>query len=532
MTASTLTTSNSITKPDRFANAPWLKWVIAITVSFAAILEVVDSSIVNVALPDMQGNLGATLSEVGWVITGYGIATAIMIPLTAWLGDFFGRKRYFLFSLIGFTISSVFCGFATNLPMLVAGRILQGLCGGGLIAKAQSILFETFPKEEQGMAQALFGIGVIVGPVIGPTLGGFLTDTLGWRWIFFINIPFGILAITMAAIFLPNQNERKISKVDWLGISLLVIFISCLQTVLEQGQQEDWFSSKMITTLTIIGVVGAAVFIFHELRTKLPAVNLRVLKYRSLSGGSLYSLMLGMGLYGATFAVPIFCQNILHYTAMQTGMLMLPSAIASGLMMPVIGKLSGKVDPRVMIGGGAIGSAVSMFMLASMNPDTSAESMFWPLLLRGAASVFMFMSLSMASVGALPKASIPDGSGIYNLARQIGGSLGIAIITLVLDQREAFHRAMLVSNFSEYNPIFRDRLATMTGAFQAHSGDFSLAHTQALASLNGMLNVQASILSFADIFRMVGLAFIISLPLLFLLANPFRGAAKEALNAH
>lgn len=312
MSASVLSAPKPITKPDRFADAPWLKWVIAITVSFAAILEVVDSSIVNVALPDMQGNLGATLSEVGWVITGYGIATAIMIPLTAWLGDFFGRKRYFLFSLIGFTISSVFCGFATNLPMLVAGRILQGLCGGGLIAKAQSILFETFPKEEQGMAQALFGIGVIVGPVIGPTLGGFLTDTLGWRWIFFINIPFGILAISMAAIFLPNQNERKISKVDWIGISLLVLFISCLQTVLEQGQQEDWFSSRMITTLTVIAVVGAAAFIYHELRTKVPAVNLRVLKYRSLSGGSMYSLMLGMGLYGASLRRAYFLSK--HFT--------------------------------------------------------------------------------------------------------------------------------------------------------------------------------------------------------------------------
>ncbi len=530
MTASIRTAPPTIKKAHETAEAPWLKWVIAITVSFAAILEVVDSSIVNVALPDMQGNLGATLSEVGWVITGYGIATAIMIPLTAWLGDFFGRKRYFLFSLIGFTLSSVFCGFATSLPMLVTGRILQGLCGGGLIAKAQSILFETFPREEQGMAQALFGIGVIVGPVIGPTLGGYLTDTLGWRWIFFINIPFGILATTMAALFLPNQNERKISKVDWLGIGLLVLFIASLQTVLEQGQQEDWFSSRMITTLTISGIVGAAAFIFHELRTKAPAVNLRVLKYRALSGGSMYSLMLGMGLYGATFAVPIFCQNILHYTAMQTGMLMLPSAIASGLMMPVIGKLSGKVDPRIMIGGGAIGSAVSMFMLASINPDTSADTMFWPLLLRGASSVFMFMSLSMASVGALPKASIPDGSGIYNLSRQIGGSLGIAIITLVLEQREAFHRAMLVANFSEYNPIFRDRLAALTGAFQAHTSDFSVAHSQAIASLNNMLNVQATILSFADIFRMVGFAFIISLPLLFLLSNPAK--STKPLTAH
>lgn len=510
---------------------PWLKWVIAITVSFAAILEVVDSSIVNVALPDMQGNLGATLSEVGWVITGYGIATAIMIPLTAWLGDFFGRKRYFLFSLIGFTLASVFCGFATNLPMLVTGRILQGLCGGGLIAKAQSILFETFPKEEQGMAQALFGVGVIVGPVIGPTLGGFLTDTLGWRWIFFINIPFGFLAITMAALFLPNQNERKATKVDWFGIGLLVLCITSLQTVLEQGQQEDWFSSRLILSLSIAGLLGFCAFVVQELRTKAPAVNLRVLKHRALTGGSVYSLVLGMGIYGATFAVPIFCQNILHYTAMQTGMLMLPSALASGLMMPVIGKLTGKVDPRLMIAAGAIGSAVSMFMLASINPNTNPDTMFWPLLLRGASSVFMFMSLSMASVGALPKADIPDGSGIYNLSRQIGGSLGIAIITLVLSQRESFHRAMLLDNFNVFNPTFRAQLAALTAAFQAHTTDFNSAHSQAITSLNGMLNMQASILSFGDIFRMVGVAFVLSLPLLLLLGKP-DGAKGEAVPSH
>ncbi len=522
--------SSSISTEEKIKTSPWLKWVIAITVSFAAILEVVDSSIVNVALPNMQGNLGATLSEVGWVITGYGIATAIMIPLTAWLGDFFGRKNYFLFSLIGFTLSSVFCGFAGNLPMLVAGRIMQGLCGGGLIAKAQSILFETFPKEEQGMAQALFGLGVIVGPVIGPTLGGYLTDTLGWRWIFFINIPFGILAITMAALFLPNQNQRKSSKIDWLGIALLVLCISSLQTVLEQGQQDDWLSSKFIVTLMITGLVGMLAFIVHELRIHAPAVNLRVLKHKALIGGSIYSLALGMGLAGATFAVPIFCQNILHYTAMQTGMLMFPSAIASGLMMPVIGKLSGKIDPRIMIGAGAIGTAISMYFFTSINPNTNADTMFWPLLLRGASSVFMFMSLSMASVGALPKADIPDASGIYNLSRQMGSSLGIAIITMVLDQREAFHRSVLVANFNTLNPIFRERLAGLTASFQSHNIDFNVAHNQALSTLNNMLNMQASVLSFADIFGLAGLMFIASLPLLLLLGKPAK--SSEPMAAH
>jgi len=509
---------------ERISKSPWLKWIIAITVSFAAILEVVDSSIVNVALPNMQGNLGATLSEVGWVITGYGIATAIMIPLTAWLGDFFGRKRYFLFSLIGFTLSSVLCGFATSLPMLVAARILQGLCGGGLIAKAQSILFETFPKEEQGMAQALFGIGVIVGPVIGPTLGGFLTDTLGWRWIFFINIPFGILAVTMAALFLPNESKRQATKIDWWGIGLLILCVSSLQTVLEQGQQDDWLSSKFIVTLIVSGIVGLLAFIMQELRSKTPAVNLRVLKHRSLVGGSLYSLVLGMGISGATFAVPIFCQNELNFTAMQTGLIMLPSALASALMMPLLGKLSGKVDPRLMIGAGAVGTAISMFILTSINPDTSASTMFWPLLLRGASSVFMFLSLSMASVGALPKADIPAATGIYNLARQMGNSLGIAIITTVLDWREAFHRSVLLSNFNMYNPLFRDRLAAITAGFQAHGINFNTAHGQALSSLNNLLNAQASILSFGDIFNLVGITFLLSLPLLLLLQKPSQNA--------
>src|SRR5579883_2767961 len=222
-----------------------IKWLIAITVSFAAVMELIDTSIVNVALTDMQGNLGATLSEIGWVVTGYAVANAIIIPLSAWLGDVFGRKRYFVFSLIGFTLSSILCGMATSLPMLVAARILQGLCGGGLLAKAQAVLFETFPREEQGQAQALFGIGVIVGPVIGPTLGGYLTDTLGWRWIFFINIPFGILAVLMAMLFLPSGDKPKKSSIDWIGILLLIVSIGSLQTMLEQGNQEDWFSSRL-----------------------------------------------------------------------------------------------------------------------------------------------------------------------------------------------------------------------------------------------------------------------------------------------
>ncbi|HKB89126.1 MAG TPA: DHA2 family efflux MFS transporter permease subunit, partial [Opitutaceae bacterium] len=289
----------------RLAKKGMLKWVIAITASLGAILEVIDTSIINVALPDIQGNLGATLSEAGWVSTGYSCANVIIIPLTAWLSLRFGKKQYLLFSLIGFTLASALCGMATNLTMLVIARILQGLAGGGLLAKAQSLLFETFPREEQGQAQALFGIGVIAGPALGPVLGGYLTDTLGWRWIFFINLPFGILAVLMAMTFLPRDRESEIGHqaVDWTGIGLLTIGLACFQTMLEEGQQDDWFSSHFITTMAVGSVIGMGLFIWRELSIDFPAVDLRVLRFRSLAAGSTYSLVLGMGIYGVVFAV-------------------------------------------------------------------------------------------------------------------------------------------------------------------------------------------------------------------------------------
>ena len=269
----------------------YLKWAIALTASLGAILEVIDTSIVNVALTDVQASLGATVSEVGWVVSGYGIANVIMIPLSAWLGDYFGRKNYFVFSLIGFTAASVLCGFSVNLPMLVLSRIAQGLFGGGLLAKAQAILFETFPPEEQGLAQAVFGIGVIAGPAIGPTLGGYLTDGLGWRWIFFVNLPFGILAVIMAVMFLPidRAQDRRNPTVDWWGIGLLVIAVGSLQTLLEEGEKNDWFESSEIVLLAIASLVGLGLFIWRELSIDNPAVNLRVLKHKSLVAGSIYS---------------------------------------------------------------------------------------------------------------------------------------------------------------------------------------------------------------------------------------------------
>ena len=481
----------------------------------------------------MQGTLGATVSEIGWVSTSYTIANVILIPLTAWLGDYFGRKTYFIFSLVGFTIASVLCGLSTNLPMLIVSRIIQGLCGGGLLAKAQAILFETFPPAEQGVAQSVFGVGVIAGPAIGPTLGGYLTDNLGWRWIFFVNIPFGIAAVIMANLFLPkdqNLDKQHSQVVDWWGIALLAISVGCLQTVLEEGETDDWFSSSFISSLTVTGCIGLALFIWRELTTKHPAVDLKVLRHRSLAAGSVYSGILGMGLYGALFAVPIFTQSVLQFTAMQTGFLLAPGALASAIVMILLGKLSGKVDARLMVAGGAVGTALVMFQLASITPQTGPDDLFWPLVERGGFSVLMFLPLSLATLGPLPKQDVSAGSGFYNLTRQLGGSVGIAVLTTLLDRRESFHRARLVEHVSAYDPETNQRLDSLTGALQSQGIDPVTAHQKALGLLDQSVNLQSAVMSFSDIFWFVGMVFLCSLPLLLFLGKG--GAGAKAPAAH
>ncbi|HLO87845.1 MAG TPA: DHA2 family efflux MFS transporter permease subunit [Nostocaceae cyanobacterium] len=505
-----------------------LKWAIAFTAALGAILEVIDTSIVNVALTEIQATLGATVSEIGWVVTGYAIANVILIPLSAWLGDFFGKKNYFVFSLVGFTLASVLCGLSPNLLFLIIARILQGLFGGGLLAKAQAILFETFPPAEQGVAQSVFGVGVIAGPAIGPTLGGYLTDNLGWRWIFFINLPVGIAAVVMAILFLrpdPPKTQRSKQTVDWWGIGLLAIAIGSLQTVLEEGEKNDWFNSNFITFLAIAAVVVLGLFIWRELTTKAPAVDLRVLRHRSLAAGSFYSGILGMGLYGTLFAVPLFTQGILGFSATQTGWLLAPGALTSAIAMVLLGKISTKIDARILIGLGAIGSSLVMFQLANITPQTGSDDLFLPLVWRGGVTVLMFLPLSLATLGSLPKHEISAGSGFYNLTRQLGGSIGIAILTTILVQREAYHQAVLLAKLTPDNPQTQARLAMLNSLFQNQGADAITANQQALAVLMRSVNIQAAVLSYADIFRVVGVLFLCSLPLLLLLSKG-RGGAK------
>lgn len=497
------------------------KWAIAVSAALGAMLEIVDTSIVNVALNDMQAALGATLSEIGWVVTGYAIANVIILPLTAWLGYKYGKKRYFVFSLAMFTFASMLCGMATSLHVLIFARIFQGLCGGGLLAKAQTILFENFPPEEQGTAQGIFGVCAIAGPAIGPTLGGYITTNLSWRWIFYVNVPLGVGAVIMATIFLPQdeEHEKDTNAVDWWGIALLVVAIGSLQTMLEQGQEDNWFDSPFITALFVASVVGGALFIWRELNIKHPVVDLRVLKHRSLAAGSVFSAVLGMSLYGALFAVPIFAQQILGYTSQDTGILLFPSALASAFVMPLVGRFTKLVDGRILIALGGIVLTIAIVMLAGINPNTGKDELYWPLIIRGLGTPLMFLPLSLAAIGPLPKKDMPAATGIYNLTRQLGGSIGIALLTMILSRREAFHRAVLVEKLGVSDVSVLGRVHLLTSAFQAKGFDALTAKHAAYRALDGIVSVQSAIMSFEDMFHLVAVFIIVSLPLVIFLGK-------------
>lgn len=499
------------------------QWLIVITASIGAMLEVIDVSITNVALVHIQANLGATLAEVGWVVTGYAMASVVVIPLSEWLTEVCGQTRYFLLSLLGFTAASMACGLAPSLPLLVLARILQGLLGGGLMPMAQAILFRSVPKDQQGMAQGVFGVVVLAGPALGPTLGGLLTDTLGWRWVFFINLPIGLLTGLIASrAFSPDQRADRMDGrsrgVDWVGIGLLALGLACLQVVLEQGRQHDWFDNAGIRCLALIAALAVPLFVWWELRRRHPAVDLRVLRHRSLAAGSAFSFVLGVGLYGTVFVVPIFAQTVLNYTATQTGLLMLPGALASAFTMAVLGRNANRFDPRWLIALGAALMVVTMLTLSAVGPDTGEHSLFWPLIFRGATTVMMFLPLSLAALGSLPRSEVGSGSGFFNLSRQLGGTFGIAGLTVLLDHQQAVHRSQLLNHLDEANPLLQQRLQVLEGAIGAASGGDG--HAQALAVLGHQVDLQASLLAYGDVFRAVGAVFLLAIPLVLLLAEP------------
>ena len=506
------------------------KIIVIFTVVSAALLQLIDTSIVNVSLTQMMGNLGATFEEIGWVITGYAVSNVIMITLSGWMSARFGRKYYFAGSIILFTIASVLCGTSSNVWELVLYRVIQGIGGGGLLSTAQAILIETFPKEELGLANAIYGVGVIVGPAIGPTLGGYITDNMSWQWIFFINIPFGILATILTMMYVKEPHIKvKAPRMDWLALGLLIAAIGSLQIVLEKGQSEDWFETRYITILACIATIAGFVFVIREMIKKDPMVNLRLFNNRSFATGTLFNFVLGFGLYGTTLVIPIFCQGLLGFTAMQTGLIMLPGSLATAIMMPVVGALLKRkfVHPAVYAGLGLILFFVFSFDMGGLNTQISEHDFFWPLIIRGFAMGLIFIPLTTISLANLEGAEIPQGTALSNMVRQLGGSIGIAVITTYISVNTTKHYAYLMENISATDPATQERIKILSGGFMSKGYDANAATANAYHLISRTITGQATFLTYKDLFIYLGLFFLLLIPLLIMFKDKKKKPVTE-----
>lgn len=508
------------------------KWVITITVITAALLELIDTTIVNVSLPQIQGNLGATLEDIAWITTGYAVANVIILPMSGWLGDKFGRKNYFLFSIIVFTIASFLCGNATSLEQLIAFRILQGLAGGGLISTGQAILLETWPPEEVGIATAMFGLGAVVGPTLGPTIGGYITEHFSWPWIFYVNIPIGIIATVAAYLVIrETPKEDKGRPVDWWGIILLALTVGSLQTVLEKGESEDWFATPYILVLTVVSIFGFFLFIWREKSIDYPIVNLNILKKRSFSVGMFFSFVLGFGLYGSVFIFPIFCQNLLGFSALQTGQIFLPGGLATIVLMPFIGIMLKKgVPAQLMAAFGMVLFFLFSFMLSKSTLASGTGDFFWPLIIRGVGMAFLFVPLTTLAIQDLRGREIGQGAGLNNMGRQLGGSFGIAALTTFIHLRNGFHRSNLLANINDYNSVFTQKIDMITRSFIAKGYTFLDAQHAAMKAVEGMVTRQTFLLTYTDAYWVVGFVMLLSIPLLSL--QKFKKNTKIVVDAH
>jgi DHA2 family multidrug resistance protein len=505
--------------------------IITITAIFCALLEIVDTTIVNVALNEMRGNLGATLTEVAWVITAYAIGNVIIVPMTSWLSQQFGRRNYFAASIIIFTVFSFLCGNATNIWELVIFRFIQGIGGGALLVTSQTIITESYPPEKRGMAQAIYGLGVIIGPTLGPPLGGYIISHHTWPYIFYINIPIGVIAtlLTLQFVRSPKYAEKSLtSEIDWLGIGLLALAVGSLQYVLEKGQDDDWFSSNTIIVLSVTAVFGLFFFIWRELTAKKPIVELRVLKNNNLRVGTILSFILGFGLYGSTFMIPLYTQSTLGWTAQQSGMLMIPAALTTAFMMPLIGKLLSKGVPQqyLVAGGMFLFFVYSFWGYKILTPDTGEDAFFWMLIVRGVGMGLLFIPITTLSLSTLKGQQIGQGAAFTGMMRQLGGSFGIAMITTFLSRKNVEHSNNLHSHLNENDPAVQQKVISLQHGFMANGKTFDEALKAAYASLDHMVSKQAAVLSYMDAFLYLGVMFLICIPFVLMV----RGNRKSKVN--
>jgi DHA2 family multidrug resistance protein len=505
--------------------------IITITAIICALLEIVDTTIVNVALNDMRGTLGATLTEVGWVVTAYAIGNVIIVPMTSWLSKQFGRRNYFAASIILFTVCSFLCGNATGIWELVIFRFLQGIGGGALLVTSQTIITESYPPEKRSMAQAIYGLGVIIGPTLGPPLGGFIVDHASWPYIFYINIPLGVIAtlLTLQFVRSPKYGEKSSARdIDWLGIALLAITVGSLQYVLEKGQDDDWFNSSTIVILSISAFFGLYFFIWRELTFRNPIVELRVLKNSNLRVGTILSFIMGFGLYGSTFIIPLYTQSILGWTAQQAGMLMVPAALTTAFMMPIIGNLLQKGVPQqyLVAGGMVLFSIFTMWGYFILTPDTDSDNFFWMLIVRGMGLGMLFIPITALSLSKLRGQQIGQGAAFTGMMRQLGGSFGVALITTFMSRQNMVHRSALVSHLDVNSASVQQRVTGLQHNFMSKGQGVDEALKSSYTALDHMVTKQAAVLSYMDVFFYLSIIFLVCVPFVLMV----RGDKKKKID--
>ena len=492
-------------------------WLIAFSVMLATFMEVLDTSVANVSLPHIAGNLSASTHEATWVLTSYLVANAIILPAAAWFGGFFGRKRFLMVCIMIFTVSSALCGLANSLGFLIFARIIQGLGGGALQPIAQAVLLESFPREKHGQAMAVYALGVIVAPIIGPTIGGWITDNYSWRWIFLINLPIGIWAVTMVRAFVedpPYIKKNKALSIDYIGFSLMAVGLGLLQVVLDKGQEVDWFATSWVGWATGAIVISLTLFVLQELRVSHPVVNLRALKDRNFATGACIVAVIGAVLYSTTALLPIFLQTLMNYTALWSGLVISPRGIGAFLTAAIVGRLIGVVDGRIFIAFGLALLGITCYQLGNINLDIGIWNLVWPVIGTGIGISAIFVPLTTITMGTLHKEDMGNATGIFNLMRNIGGSVGIALTTTMLARMSQVHQAILVGHLTPYDPAYQITFQKIQGLLVHTAGGMATPLTYGL--IYQELIRQSTLMAFVDNFRGVGLICLIVIPSVFL----------------
>jgi len=497
-------------------------WIVAVAVMFATFMEVLDTTVVNVSLPHIAGSLSASVDEAAWALTSYLVANAIILPMTGWIANYFGRKRTLTAAVFGFTAASVLCGLAPTLPALIFFRIIQGATGGALQPLSQAVMLEAFPPQDRGKAMAFWGLGIVVAPMLGPVIGGWLTQNYSWRWVFYINLPVGLASVIMTRLFIfdPPYIRRSGRGIDFWGMGMLALGVGALQVVLDKGQEEDWFASNWMVILAFVASAALIAFVVRELKTRDPVVHLRVFKNRTYSAGVFLMTVLGFVLYGSMLLVPIFLQTLLGYPALEAGIAMAPRGLGSFLMMPVVGTVLGKFDPRKVLAVGLCGASWTLYALSRLNLQAGYWDIFWPQFIQGASLAMLFVPLTTATMDPIPKEEMGNATSMFNLMRNLGGSVGIAGATTYLFRRQQIHTNVLGAHVTPYSWQTRQLTSNLQANMMAHGADPVTASRQSYTALWGIVQRQASMQAFVDTFLALAVVFLLVLPLLLVMKRP------------